>query len=377
MSKSPYAVCFYCADQNPQRDRSRGITRYTYGLLSHLRDAKMIRLMALVSKSSFTIPEGIERYSLPFATDRLVGRLLADHLHPLIGPRTVSDIWHYPKGFLPVGFQANGKRVGTVADVMLQFDADHHPESRSGLTWAYWLGMLKHSIQNLDLILTVSEFSKRAILQFCQRHRLKCPPIIVTYEGVEVLKSDGTMPGCKEDYVVHLASKLPYKATTWLLEQWSCLAQTKRDLPMLRLVGDLDDRATALLSKMTNVSLVPPLPRAQLEEVISKSRALLLPSEIEGFGIPAVEGYLLGTPVAYAKGTALEEIVGPGSPGGFDRDRDSFEAALNEALNMDRGAVEKKATDLKRRYNWNDCVRRTLEAYSSVLSSSRLVSHHR
>jgi glycosyltransferase involved in cell wall biosynthesis len=136
---------------------------------------------------------------------------------------------------------------------------------------------------------------------------------------------------------------------------------------MLRLIGDLDDRATALFSKMTNVSLLPSVPRAQLEELISKARALLLPSEIEGFGIPAVEAYLLGTPVAYARETALEEIVGPGSPGGFDRNRAAFEHALAEVLNMDRVAVEAKGAQLKRRYNWHDCVQRTLEAYRSLL----------
>jgi glycosyltransferase involved in cell wall biosynthesis len=94
---------------------------------------------------------------------------------------------------------------------------------------------------------------------------------------------------------------------------------------------------------------------------------LLLPSEIEGFGIPAVEGYLLGTPVAFAKGTALEEIVGPDSPGGFDRDVDSFLAALNDVLNMNGAAVTEKAAWLKARYNWNNCVRGTVAAYRTLL----------
>ena len=267
------SVCFYCADQNPQRDRSRGITHYTSGLLSHLRDTKSVGLKALVSKSSFAIPDGIERAILPFRTDHLVGRLLGDHLHPLMARRSIVDIWHYPKGFLPMGFQVKGKRVGTVADVMLQFDADHHPESRSRLAFAYWLGMLKHSIQNLDLILTISEFSKKAILEFCDRHRIKCPPVVVTYLGVEISGSGNPALSSKENYVVHLASKLPYKGTTWLLEQWSSLSKEKKDLPMLRLVGGLDDRAMALLSQMTGVSLVFPLPRAELEELIAKSRA--------------------------------------------------------------------------------------------------------
>src|ERR1700732_1972240 len=132
------SVFFYCADQNPHRDRSRGITRYTYGLLSHLDDSKLLSLAAVVSKSSFALPDGIKQFSLPFKTDNLAGRLVADHLHGLIGPRIRADIWHYPKGFLPIGPQVKSKRVGSVADVMIQFDADNHPDSRSRLAFTYW-----------------------------------------------------------------------------------------------------------------------------------------------------------------------------------------------------------------------------------------------
>jgi glycosyltransferase involved in cell wall biosynthesis len=367
MNKFTGTVCFYCADQNTHRDRSRGITRYTDGLLAHLCDANSAKLVALVSKSSFAIPDGIERITLPFQSDHLLGRLAADHLHPFLAPRHVADIWHYPKGFLPAGCQIKAKRVGTIADVMLQHDADHHPESRSRLAFTYWIAILKHSIQQLDLIITISEFSKRAILEFCERHRLKCPPIVVTFMGVRVCRSEQDIPTGRENYVVHLASRFPYKGTAWLLEQWLSLGKETKNLPTLKLVGDLDSRAAALLSKMPDVTLIPPLQRIELEEFIARSRALLLPSEIEGFGIPAVEAYLLGTPVAYAKGTALEEIIGRSSPGGFDRERDSFQVALKEVLEMDRVAIENKGTALKLRYNWDDCVHRTLEAYDLAL----------
>ena len=358
MRKSPVSVCFYCADQNPGRDRSRGITTYTHGLLSHLRNAEGISLSALVSRSSFDVPEGIERVTLPFGSNHFLGRLAADHLHPVIAGAKDAQIWHYPKGFLPFPCEVRGKKIGTVADVMIQFDADHHPESRSKLAFAYWLKMLKHSIQHLDLIITVSDFSKNAIYEFCERYGLKCPPIVVTYQGVSVTTPKlGQFLTEKRDYVVHLASDLPYKGTRWLLEQWASLAAMTNDLPQLNLVGRLDTRASAIFSRMANVSLVPELPRIELEELIAKSRGMLLPSEIEGFGIPAVEGYLLGTPVAYAKGTALEETVGRGSPGGFERDRDSLHSALTEILNMEESAIERKADSLRLRYNWDEIGR--------------------
>lgn len=366
MNKLPESVCLYCADQNPPRDRSRGITHYTHGLLSHLRDSGSVKLKAVVSRSSFTIPEGIEAITLPFRTDSVAGRLLGDHLHPLMTPRNVAEVWHYPKGFLPMPIQAKAKRVGTIPDVMIQFDADRHPKSRSRAAWAYWLGMLRHSIRHFDAIITVSEFSKRAIEEFCQRHRIEPPPIFVTYQGVEVSSQPNEL--AKEDYVLHLASPLTYKGTRWLLTQWAALAKIDNHLPALKLIGRVDEAARVLLGKIDNVTLQPGLPRPELENEMRRARALLLPSEIEGFGIPAVEAYLLGTPVVFSKQTALEEIVGYGSPGGFERDLDSFAAAMATVLNMSPRDVSEKGAALGRKFNWNDCVERTLQAYGEVLS---------
>ncbi|MEP6820922.1 MAG: glycosyltransferase [Chthoniobacterales bacterium] len=367
MPKSPYTVAFYCADQNIHRDRSRGITSYTRELLTHLRDTKAANLVALVSKSSFAVPEGIAQIALPFASDWLPGRLLADHFHPLIAPRVDADIWHYPKGFLPMGFQFKAIKVGSVADVMLQRDADHHPESRSRAAFAYWLAMLRHSLSRLDLVLTLTEYSRQDILRFCDRYRIKPPPIVVAYVGVTVSDLNAQAFPEKGDYVLHLASHLPHKATGWLLQQWARLGELAANLPELRLVGTLDESAAERLSKMRNVRLTPPLPRQELGEMMAGARALLLPSEIEGFGIPAVEAYLLGTPVAYVKETAVEEVIGEETPGGFYRNFDSFRQAISDVLGLEPAMIATKGAELARRFTWENCVRFTVGAYAQLL----------
>jgi glycosyltransferase involved in cell wall biosynthesis len=357
-------VCFYCADQNPSRDRSRGITYYTKDLLTHLCGS--VSLKALVSRSSFQVPESIEQIRLPFRTDHLAGRLAADHFHPLIVGSQGADIWHYPKGFLPFGPQVRAKKVGTIADLMLQYEADVYPALRSNLEFTYWIGLLKHSLQHLDLVITMSEFSKRAIIEFCLRHKVKQPPIIVTFTAVTVLKQESESRR-KEDYVVHLASKIFYKGTRWLLEQWVALRRAGRELPPLKLVGDLDCDAQRLYSQIPDVTLIAPLSRNELSKLIAKARALLVPSEIEGFGRAVVEAYMLGTPAVYTKGTALEEVLGAGSPGGFERERESLYAALNEVLKLDDNFIRRKAEWLERQYSCDNCASRTLEAYRTLL----------
>ena len=67
------------------------------------------------------------------------------------------------------------------------------------------------------------------------------------------------------------------------------------------------------------------------------------------------------------KGTAVEEILENDPVGGFHRDFDSFQTALTQVLNLDSATIERKGMMLAQRYTWENCVRRTLEAYRTVL----------
>ena len=362
------SICFYCADQNPHRDRSRGITGYTYSLISHLQK-RNVRLEAVTSKSSFALPPGVPCKRLPFRTDNPAGRLLGDQLHPWLG-QSDAALWHYPKGFLPLALHVKGRTVGTVADTILQHYADHYPETRRKLDFTYWLKMLARSISRFDLILTVSEFSRREIIRFCRRHRLRCPEIVVTFEGADIPEELRGAQVQQEDYVIHLASKLPHKRTNWLLSAWAEIERSGDAPSELRLVGEIDAAGEQELAKLKSVRLSPPLDRLQLLEEIRRARALLLPSEIEGFGLPALEAYLLGVPVVFVAGTAVAEVIGDSVPGGYaPDDRRAFVSAVREVLEMPRDSIATHRALLAERFSWEGCADRTIAAYQSLVGS--------
>lgn len=367
MSTSPVAVTFYCADQNPHRDRSLGISSYTDGLMRSLRCKPGITLHAITSRSSIVPPGAVSVTKLPFATDNAAGRLAADHVHPFFTGRDGSALWHYPKGFLPFLTRVRVPTVATVHDMILQFYADRYPDTRSRTAFAYWLHIAKRSITRADFLLTVSEFSKRAIIDFADRYKLRCPPIHVTFQGV---RFEGEVPDVtppKADYVLHLASALPHKRTRWLLKSWEELQRTGMELPELLIVGKLDAAAAAAAARMAHVKVRGLLGAEELARSIRTARALVLPSEIEGFGLPAVEAYLLGTPVAFVADTAVSEIVGADVPGAFDFDRESFAQALAEVLAMPASDITEHAQQLRQKYRWEACATRTIQAYQRLL----------
>ena len=367
MNSAPLSVTFYCADQNPHRDRSLGITSYTQGLLSELQGRPEIALSAMISRTSFAPAAGIAATVLPFATDNMVGRLLADHLHPLAGRSQQSRIWHYPKGFLPLLARVPGPVVATIHDTILQYYADHYPGTRNPLDFAYWLHVLKRSIARADLLLTVSEFSRRAILQFAERHKLACPGIDVTFQGSRFEEAGLCDGASKGDYVLHLASPLLHKRTGWLLATWQQLQRAGRELPELRMVGTVDQSSAEVLTKLRRVTLSGALQSHALAELIAKARALIFPSEVEGFGLPAVEAYVLGTPVVFVAKTAVAEILSDEVPGAFVFEVASFEHALKEVLNLPAPEVRRHGERLRQSYAWADCATRTLQAYRRLL----------
>jgi len=88
------------------------------------------------------------------------------------------------------------------------------------------------------------------------------------------------------------------------------------------------------------VTFLGALPVAALREELRAARALLFLSAIEGFGLPALEAWFLGTPVCHAGGGAIEEIL-QGIPGACGRfDEEGFNSALDALLAL---SVEDRA----------------------------------
>ncbi|HEY8672010.1 MAG TPA: glycosyltransferase, partial [Terriglobales bacterium] len=335
---------------------------YTRGLIASILAAGGCEITVLTSRSSYTGEGNVRRLSLPFRTDHLAGRLAADFIHPLWLPRV--PLVHYPKGFLPGLRPKCALLCGTVHDLILQHYIDHYPHSRSRVAFAYWLHALKQSLPRFDLILTISEFSANAIREFCFRHRLVCPPVRVTGEGCR-WEDEPLRRSEKRNYLLHLGSQEPHKRTATLIEYWKALGIA--DLRLV-VVGSVTEEVQRSISENSAIELLPALPEDELKTLLSESRALLLPSELEGFGLPALEAYALGTPVVYVRGTAVEELLGPGTRGGFELAApDSLRLAIESLLQLSPAEIEATRSRLLERYSWSECVRKTISSYKEFL----------
>jgi len=382
---SPLRVQAYLADQNPKLGRSLGILRMTEVVLAELAKRDDVGLTAVASRTSMQVPGNrADNRVLPWSTRMQFLRVLTDHLHPLF-PRAGRrpDICFYPKGFLPLTNRFCRPTAVTIHDTIIQYYRDHYPKWRQGIECRYLIGLLKHSLRSADCILTVSQASKRQILECLKRYGLPPREITVTYEPCiyEALPQPDNPP--KGNYVIHLASREPHKRTAQLVRWWveargagseerqagevkATADGVRPRYPFkLQLVGTLPPEVRELAENAPNIVIRPFLEEPELQNAIMAAKALLFPSEIEGFGLPAIEAYYLGTPVCFTCGTSIEEVLKVATTkGGFLLDdASSLFAALDEVLAMTPAEVRACGLKLRHAYAASVVAEKMVEAF--------------
>jgi glycosyltransferase involved in cell wall biosynthesis len=369
-TEEPLRVSVYLADQNPGHDRSLGISRMSKVVLEGMTERDDIRLQVITSRSSQRGPESAAHVqTLPWSTRTRIMRLLTDQLHPVLAWFTTSpDIWYFPKGFLPRFNLPKAPTVVTVHDTIIQHHADHYPHWRKKPEYAYWARMLRHTLRHADVVLTVSEHSRAMIIAFMARHKLPEREITVTYEPCCYEGFEQPHDPPKGDNVLHLASREPHKRSHDLIRWWAARARVDGSLPVLELVGNIPSESWDIVASNSCFRHRPFLDDEELRNTITQARALILPSEIEGFGLPAIEAYYLGTPVCFTKGTSIEEILGQStSTGGFELDApESLWPALEEVLAMSAGEVSRIGLELRERFAVEKIIRRMFAAFREV-----------
>ncbi len=374
-SESPllpiYKVQVYLADQNPGHDRSFGISRMSQAVIAALQKSGAVDVETVSSKTSQQAPVATHHQRvLPWGTRNKLVRLLTDHLHPIFKHNGSSPSLHYfPKGYLPILNTFCQPSVVTIHDTIIQYDEDHYPTWRNPWEYAYWAKMLKHTLRKADRILTVSESAKRQVEAFMQRHSIPRKDIIVTYEPCMYESVPQPVEPLKENYVIHLASCEPHKRSAHLIRWWHEAEAQGRKLPMLHLIGSVPPEVDLLLASSHTIVKRPFLEESALQAAYRAARALILPSEIEGFGLPALEAYYLGTPVCFVEGTSVEEILSVAtSKGGFSLENSAtLFSSLDEVMAISPEVIYQCGLKLRAAYAADQVAARMLAAFRSLV----------
>lgn len=216
---------------------------------------------------------------------------------------------------LPLGSKPAGQRWVLVLHDLFQLTEQNHHRSRLkalayrlidtlSIAWSVW---------RADRVWCPSQFSAREAVRLFPfaRHKVRVlPNLVAPFPAHAESSRPVDLPS---RYWLAVGTREPRKNMPLFLSSWQAVRANSPEVPELVLVGHSDD-VPAHLRNLPGLHWRHGLGDAELQALYSHAECLWQPSYAEGFGLPVVEALGLGTPVALARGSALDEVAPPESP---------------------------------------------------------------
>ncbi|MDO9353471.1 MAG: glycosyltransferase family 1 protein [Solirubrobacteraceae bacterium] len=112
------------------------------------------------------------------------------------------------------------------------------------------------------------------------------------------------------------------------------------------------------------------LPLEDIEGLYAEARAFVLPSLVEGFGLPVLEAMQRGTPVACTRDTAPSEIAGDAALTFDPLSESEIAASIVRLLQDDalRGKLTERGLARAATFTWARCAEETMAVYERALT---------
>ncbi|HEY7502291.1 MAG TPA: glycosyltransferase family 1 protein [Vicinamibacterales bacterium] len=253
------------------------------------------------------------------------------------------------------------------------------------LGYAYARSFLWVATHRSDRIVTVSEASKRDILEY-----FRVPPekIDVIYNGID--ERFGNMPPDEDvvrvrdryqldgPFILYAGNIKPHKNLGRLIEAFHILRGSGSEFEQVKLViiGDEIAKYAALRHAVhryklhKHVRFFGFVPSTTLAILYRLAAVFVFPSLYEGFGLPPLEAMASGTPVITSNVSSLPEVVGDAAilidPLQPEAIADALKRVLSDADL--RGDLRRRGFARARQFSWERSVRRVREIYGEVLS---------
>jgi glycosyltransferase involved in cell wall biosynthesis len=360
-----------------------GNESYAVNLIEALAEIDQTNLYTLY----VTKPAAIDRF-----TDRWPNFKVKQTLPhtPLVRiPLTLSaELRRHPVDVLHVQFTAPPFAPCPVVTTIHDLSFEHLPETFKRRSRAQLRLTVRRTARKAALILTLSEFSRRDIIE---TYAVDPERVIVTPAAAPThfkpiasateLEKVRERYGIGANYLLSLGSIQPRKNLTRLIEAllWLRTARPDDELPQLIIAGKrgwLDDevfRAAQQDSVKECIKFVGYVPEEDLPALYSGAMCFVYPSYFEGFGLPVLEAMQCGAPVIVGNQTSLPEVAGDAALLFDPFDTRALGEAIAKVIDHPNYRAELRARGLKRaaEFSWIAAANLTLKAYERAAEIRR------
>lgn len=327
-------------------------------------------LFEWLSKMSGGFPE-------PYTFGRRVVKYLRQHTH-------VYDIVHDNQSlsYGMLKLQKMGLPVVSTIHHPITYDRDiaiaHEPNWGMRLLirrWHHFLAMQTKVARRLKHIITVSERSK---IDLCAAFGVSSERVQVIVNGVDTSVFRPLPDIVREPFllITTASADQPLKGTQHLIPAFAKLRQTFPELRLIFIGRPKPGGSTAGLIERyglnSAITFRHGISTKALVDLYATATVAVIPSEYEGFGLPAAEAMACGVPVVATDGGALPEVVGDAGVTVPKADPDALADAIADLLGN-----ESKREDFSRRgrqrildhFQWQNVARTLTDYYQQVLTT--------
>jgi glycosyltransferase involved in cell wall biosynthesis len=172
-------------------------------------------------------------------------------------------------------------------------------------------------------------------------------------------------------FLLHVGSCIPRKRVDFLLRVFAELRQRRPELRLVKVGGawtaeHLEDIQRLALQRA--ICHVHDVDRSTLAALYRAAALLLIPSEYEGFGLPALEGLACGTPVLVSDLPVFREVGGSALVYAPLLDLEAWREAASQILDHVPSLPSAQARlEQARKYSWSEHARIIFEAYRELV----------
>jgi glycosyltransferase involved in cell wall biosynthesis len=173
-------------------------------------------------------------------------------------------------------------------------------------------------------------------------------------------------------YIAAFGVAKPYKNIATLVQAFARIRQRRPEVQLVLIGGDGGAGAQIRSARLdAHVTITGSLNDDALRELVGGARIFVVPSLVEGFGLPAIEAMALGTPLVVSDIEALREITGDAALRFDPANPAQLAEVIIGALEDEASGRELAARGRARaaRFRWATTAAQTLAVYDRVLST--------
>lgn len=230
---------------------------------------------------------------------------------------------------------------------------------------------LKETIMAADGIIAVSQATRRDLVNL---YGIPEERITVIYHGHSGPPAVQPPPvaGLPERYILYVGNRGPSKNFTNMLRAFDIVARRDRSLHLVCTGAPFSHAEGSMIASLSSAGRVVQrfFPTTDMPALYAHAGCYVFPSLLEGFGMPVLEAFAAGCPVALSRTSCLPEIAGEGGIYFNPFDPSDMAARISEALYDNRIRLRHVAAGRKvlKRFSWRHTALQTTNLYSTLLS---------